>query len=142
MLPKQSVSESNNILTSLVSTPRLLQAIFHLATTFPASFATFNAASKQRLSSASVAILGGKRSSRAANTKKMGGGSSKGAQLQKLGHLFSDQERKCLNRTFHVIAGYDEATFFSRSELQVSDYWDGCRHSTWKLGGLSNNFMT
>ena len=49
----------------------------------------------------------------------MGGGSSKDAQLQKLGQLFSAQERQCLNRTFHAIAGYEEATFFSKDELQV-----------------------
>lgn len=49
----------------------------------------------------------------------MGGGSSKEAQLQKLGQFFSTQEQQCLNRTFHIIAGYDEATFFSKDELQV-----------------------
>ena len=50
----------------------------------------------------------------------MGGGSSKEAQLDKLGHMFSPQEKKCLNSTFHIIAGYDEATFFSKEEFQVS----------------------
>jgi hypothetical protein len=55
----------------------------------------------------------------------MGGGSSKAAQLQQLGHLFSDQERQCLNRTFHIIAGYEEATFFSKDELQVSPHFLG-----------------
>ena len=50
----------------------------------------------------------------------MGGGNSKEAQLDKLGQLFSAQEKKCLNTTFHIIAGYEEATFFSRDEFQVS----------------------
>lgn len=55
----------------------------------------------------------------------MGGGSSKDAQLQKLGQLFSTQERQCLNKTFHTIAGYEEATFFSKDELQVSQCAEG-----------------
>ncbi len=49
----------------------------------------------------------------------MGGGSSKDVQLDKLGQLFSEQEKKCLNTTFHIVAGYDEATFFSKNEFQV-----------------------
>lgn len=49
----------------------------------------------------------------------MGGGNSKEAQLDKLGQLFSAAEKKCLNATFHIIAGYDEATFFSKDEFQV-----------------------
>lgn len=50
----------------------------------------------------------------------MGGGNSKEQQLEKLGQLFSVQERQCLNTTFHAIAGYEEATFFSNEEWQVS----------------------
>lgn len=53
----------------------------------------------------------------------MGAGNSKEAQLDKFGHLFSAQEKKCLSKTFHIIAGYEEATFFSRDEFQVSWFW-------------------
>lgn len=49
----------------------------------------------------------------------MGGGNSKEVQLEKYGQLFSAQERACLNRTFHIIAGYEEATSFSKHEFQV-----------------------
>ena len=49
----------------------------------------------------------------------MGGGNSKDAELDRYGQLFSEQEKKCLKTTFHAIAGYQEATFFSQAEFQV-----------------------
>lgn len=49
----------------------------------------------------------------------MGGGNSKAAQLDKYGQFFSSQEKECLTKTFHIIAGYGEATFFSEDQFQV-----------------------
>jgi len=49
----------------------------------------------------------------------MGGGNSKKAQLEKYGQDFSEQEKECLSKTFHIIAGYEEATYFSNDEFQV-----------------------
>ncbi len=49
----------------------------------------------------------------------MGGGNSKKAQLDRYGQDFSEEEKKCLSKTFHLIAGYEEATYFSAEEFKV-----------------------